>query len=74
MDLTKFTFKGYHYDNNTVSRCNSVFYVKDDNEDEWLEIIPVSNAKGFYMLVTVEGCETAKVELCKIENGELIPA
>lgn len=35
MDLTEFEFKGYHYDKNTVSKCNSAFYVKDDNEDNW---------------------------------------
>ena len=47
MDLTKLCFEGYHYDSNTVSKVDSVFYVKDDNEDDWIEIIPLSNSKEF---------------------------
>ena len=55
MDLTEFEFEGYHYDKNTTSKCGSVFYVKDDNEDDWLEIIPLSNSDETCIILTVEG-------------------
>lgn len=72
MDLTKLCFEGYHYDSNTVSKVDSVFYIKDDNEDDWIEIIPLSNSKEFYVVITVEGCETSKVELFRNENGNFV--
>ena len=42
MELTKLKFEGHHYDETTTSKINSVFFVKDDNEDDWIEVIPIS--------------------------------
>ena len=51
MELTKLKFEGYHYDENTTSKINSVFFVKDDNEDDWIEVIPMQG--NFYTVLTV---------------------
>ena len=61
MELTKLKFEGYHYDETTISKINSVFFVKDDNEDDWIEVIPMQG--NFYTVLTVEKCETVKAEL-----------
>lgn len=64
MELTKLKFEGYHYDETAISKVNSVFFVKDDNEDSWIEVIPMQDTAGiFYTVLTVEGCETVKAEL-----------
>ena len=67
MELTKLKFEGYHYDETTTSKVNSVFFIKDDNEDDWIEVIPMQG--NFYTVLTVEGCETVKAELY-MENSE----
>lgn len=67
MELTKLKFKGFHYDETTTSKVNSVFFIKDDNEDDWIEIIPMQD--NFYTVLTVERCETVKAELY-IESSE----
>lgn len=72
MDLTEFEFEGYHYDKNTASKCGSVFYFKDDNEDDWLEIIPLSNSDETCIILTVEGCETVKAGVYQNRDGELV--
>ena len=61
MELTKLKFEGHHYDETTTSKINSVFFVKDDNEDDWIEVIPMQ--VNFYTVLTVEKCETVKAEL-----------
>lgn len=61
MELTKLKFECYHYDETTTSKINSVFFVKDDNEDDWIEVIPMQG--NFYTVLTVEGCEIVKAEL-----------
>ena len=64
MELTKLKFEGYHYDETTTSKINSVFFIKDDNEDDWIEIIPMPDTAGiFYTVLTIESCETVKAEL-----------
>lgn len=67
MELTKLKFEGFHYDETTTSKVNSVFFIKDDNEDDWIEIIPMQD--NFYTVLTVERCETVKAELY-IESSE----
>ena len=61
MELTKLKFEGFHYDETTTSKVNSVFFIKDDNEDDWIEVIPMQ--ENFYTVLTIEGCETVKAEL-----------
>lgn len=61
MELTKLKFEGFHYDETTTSKINSVFFIKDDNEDDWIEVIPMQD--NFYTVLTVEKCETVKAEL-----------
>lgn len=61
MELTKLKFEGFHYDETTTSKVNSVFFIKDDNEDDWIEIIPMQGI--FYTVLTIESCETVKAEL-----------
>lgn len=67
MELTKLKFEGFHYDETTTSKINSVFFIKDGNEDDWIEVIPMQG--NFYTVLTVEGCETVKAELY-MENSE----
>ena len=61
MELTKLKFEGHHYDETTTSKVNSVFFIKDDCEDDWIEVIPMQG--NFYTVLTVEKCETVKAEL-----------
>ena len=72
MDLTSLHFEGYHYDSETASKCGSVFYIKDDNEDDWLEIIPLYNTRFLYTILTIESCETVKAEIWSYDDGEFI--
>lgn len=73
MELTKLKFEGYHYDETTISKVNSVFFIKDNNEDDWIEVIPMQDTAGiFYTVLTVEGCETVKAELyIESSDGQL---
>ena len=71
MELTKLKFEGYHYDETTTSKINSVFFVKDDNEDDWIEVIPMQG--NFYTVLTVEKCATIKAELyIESSDGQLV--
>ena len=71
MELTKLKFEGFHYDETTTSKINSVFFIKDDNEDDWIEVIPMQG--NFYTVLTVEGCETVKAELyIKSSDGQFV--
>jgi len=45
----------YSYDPNTISKCNSYFYVA--NEDDWIEIIPVEDK---FIALFVKNGETVK--------------
>jgi hypothetical protein len=72
MDLTKLNFDGYHYDCDTTSCCDSYFYIKDDDEDCWLEVIPLKNTSGLYTVLTVEGCQTVNAELWVIEEDKFV--
>jgi len=72
MDLTEFKFKGYHYDGNTTSKCGSVYYVKDDNEDDWLEVIPLSNSDETCIILTLENGEIVKAGVYQNRDGELV--
>ena len=37
-DIKRLKIPGYHFDDNTVSNCNSVYYNKDEEpEDNWIK-------------------------------------
>ena len=73
MELTKLKFEGHHYDETTTSKVNSVFFVKDDTEDDWIEVLPMQG--NFYTVLTVEKCETVKAELyIESSDGQFVKA
>ena len=70
-DIKRLKIPGYHFDDSTVSNCNSVYYNKDEEpEDNWIEIIQDSNTSLLIFLL-VEKCSTVKAfTLPNTENIE----
>lgn len=63
MDLTKLQIEGYHYDAETEVVDGSAIYVQDDNEDNWLHIIPLINMEGNYVVLKIEDCQIVEAKL-----------
>lgn len=63
--------KGFHLNSNICSELNSVYYDCDDNEDNWVEIIPDSLADGSYVVIIVVGGQNKKVFAFDGNNEQL---
>lgn len=52
---------GFSYDGHTVEKLNQVYYVRDDNEDDFIAIFQDSEYPERSILVFYVGCEIAFV-------------
>lgn len=60
-----FEFKGYKYDGKIASKVGSATYVKEDDEDCWIEIIPEHSTRVKYgdrhIVIYICNAEVVKV-------------
>ena len=57
-----FNIKGYKWNSKIVSKTGSVTYVKEDDEDCWIEIIPeYARRCDRHIVIYAKGCEDIKV-------------
>ena len=61
---------GFTLDNNTIVEMNTVIYNKDDNEDDWIKIIPDANIDDIYVILYVHECVDIK---CIVFNSPITP-
>lgn len=52
---------GFSYDKNMVEKLNQVYYIRDDNEDDFIAIFEDSEDPERSVLVFYVGCEIAFV-------------
>lgn len=52
---------GFSYDGNMIEKLNQVYYIRDDNEDDFIAIFEDSENPERSVLVFYVGCETAFV-------------
>ncbi len=63
--IKKLNIKGYHYDPETEDKLGSIFFISDDNEDNWVRIsnIPSDNMLAILVVTFVKDCEDVKLKV-----------
>lgn len=56
--------KGYHEDNEAVCLDKARNFINDDDEDCWVEVIPVSGT-NMYVVQTYQKCQRTHTSLVK---------
>lgn len=74
MDISKLKIEGYSLDT-SISVCNNgVSYLKDGEDDFWVDIIPDANNSSstdeFYIILYYSRCELIKAEVFS-DMGEI---
>lgn len=59
--LKELRINGFSYDKNMVEKLNQVYYIRDDNEDDFIAIFQDSEDSERSILVFYVGCEIAFV-------------
>jgi hypothetical protein len=58
--INNLDIKGYHFDATIEGKTNSAYYIKDDDEDTWIEVIPPCNYTSFVVIFSTK-CSPIKV-------------
>lgn len=59
--LKELKINGFSYDENMIEKLNQVYYIRDDNEDDFIAIFEDSENPERSVLVFYVGCEIAFV-------------
>lgn len=67
--LKKLKLNGYYYDPESTDKLNSVFYVSEKSEDDWIKISKVSGrAYEIYVIDFVVGCEDTLLKISAFDK------
>lgn len=67
--LKKLKLNGYYYDPESTDKLNSVFYVSEKSEDDWIRISRVSSeAYETYVIDFVVGCEDTLLKISAFDK------
>lgn len=69
--IKKLNILGFHYNPTMISEMNSVYYDNDENEDDWIEIIPDSLVDDSYVVIIVVDGVNKKVFAFDGDNEQL---
>lgn len=70
-NISKLNILGFHLNTSMVSEIDSVYYDNDENEDDWIEIIPDSLVDNSYVIIIVVGGVNKKVFAFDGDNEQL---
>lgn len=70
-NINKLNILGFHLNTSMVSEIDSVYYDNDENEDDWIEIIPDSLVDDSYVIIIVVGGVNKEVFAFDGENEQL---
>lgn len=70
--LKKLKLNGYYYDPESTDKLNSIFYISEKSEDDWIRISRVSSeAYETYVITFVVGCEDTILKISSFDEGHL---
>lgn len=66
--LKKLTLNGYYYDSESTDKLNSVFYISEESEDDYIRISPIDYT-SMYLVTFVVGCEEVKLRVTTVDHN-----
>lgn len=66
--LSKLTLNGYYYDPESTDKLNSVFYISEESEDNYIRISPIDYT-SMYLVTFVVGCEEVKLRVTTVDRN-----
>ena len=67
--LKKLKLNGYYYDPESTDKLNSIFYISEKSEDDWIKISKVSGgAYETYVIDFVVGCEDTLLKISAFDK------
>lgn len=70
VDYSQFNFKGYHFDKDLLTNGEFVYFVSDDNEDNFFEFRTFKNEADEVLLLNYTGCSTDGAFVLKATSKE----
>ena len=59
-ELKQLTIKNYYYDPKSIDKLNSIYYISNDTEDDYVRITLIEQS-FIYLITYVVGCEEVKL-------------
>ena len=67
-ELKQLTIKNYYYDSESTDKLNSLFYISEESEDDYIRISPIEYT-SMYLVTFVIGCEEVKIRVTTFDHN-----